>query len=85
MFRLSILEKVYLKKCMNNLKYNEKESLYKFLNKFDEMLRKLADADVKMEKSEKICCLLLALPESFNYVVAAIETMVRNRNLLWIL
>ncbi|KAI5725973.1 hypothetical protein M8J77_022339 [Diaphorina citri] len=77
----SISEKVYLKKCLNSLKYNEKESLDKFLIKFDEMLRKLADADVKMEESEKICCLLLALPDSFNYVVAAIETMVSKEEL----
>ncbi|KAL1449198.1 hypothetical protein WDU94_000417 [Cyamophila willieti] len=77
----TLAEKLFLKKKLMNMKFEEKEDLEKFLTEYDELLRKLSEADVKMDDSEKICSLLLTLPKSFDYVVAAIETLVSKEEI----
>lgn len=72
----SLSEKLYLKRKLMSMKFNEKESLESFLLSFEENVRALNNSDSIMEESEKICNLLLTLPKSYEFIVASIETMV---------
>lgn len=51
------------------------ESIEQFLIHFDDLLRKTKVAGCKIQEEMVACLLLLTLPDSYNVVVTAIETL----------
>lgn len=67
--------KLFLLKKLLTLKYVEsEETMENFLNRFDELHRKMRAAGCKIE-DDMIACLRLSLPKSLIIVVKAIETL----------
>lgn len=73
--RKTLAEKLSLKKRMANLRYTGNVPLESFIMEFDDLIRKLSDADAPLEEMEKVCSFLLAMPKTYEYIVASIETM----------
>jgi len=68
--------KLFLLKKMLTLKFmEEEETMENFLIRFDDLVRKTKVAGCKLEEEMVACLLLLTLPESYNVVVTAIETL----------
>jgi len=68
--------KLFLLRKMLTLKFMEgEESIEQFLVRFDELLRKTKVSGCKIEEEMVACLLLLTLPDSYNVVVTAIETL----------
>ncbi|VVC29261.1 BTB/POZ domain,SKP1/BTB/POZ domain [Cinara cedri] len=59
---------------MLTLKYNN-EPMEKYLVKFDDLYRQVKGSGCKVEEDMIACLLLLTLPESFNFMVIAIEAL----------
>lgn len=53
----------------------EGENLQEHIVKFDKIIRELKSAGAKIEEEDVVCHLLLTLPESFESVVTALETI----------
>lgn len=68
-----------LRKKLLTFKYNEQEQLDSFFLKFDKLVRELRASDANPTDNEVICYLLLAMPSSFDNVVAAIETISNDK------
>jgi len=72
----STSNKLLLLKKMLTLKFiEEEETMDNFLIRFDDLVRKAKVAGCKLEEEMVACLLLLTLPESYNVVVTAIETL----------
>lgn len=57
------------------MKLKENESPIKFLEEFENTVRQLKAADVKLEDQDLICNLLLSLPPSYETFVTVIENL----------
>lgn len=73
--RKGIASQLLTRKQLLTLKYKENTNMEEFFLHFDKLIRKLKETEAKPSESEICCYLLLAMPESFAIVVAAIETM----------
>lgn len=70
-----MLSQLLIRKSLITLKYNKGTSLEEHYVKFDGVIRDLKTSGAKPDNSEIICYLLLQMPESYQQVVTAIETM----------
>lgn len=77
--RGGILSKLHLNRKLVSLQYDEKESLEEFFKKFDEIAREFKAIGGVMDALTEINYLLLALPESFDAVVTALDMMEEDK------
>lgn len=73
--RKGVSNRMFLRRELLSLKMNDNENLDDHLLKFEKILRNLKSVGAKMEEEDIICQLLLSLPETFESVVTALETM----------
>lgn len=66
---------LYLKRKLLSMKLKENKSPIKFLEEFENTVRQLKAADVKLEDQNLICNLLLSLPPSYETFVTVIENL----------
>lgn len=57
------------------LKLKEDDSLENHFREFDDVIRELKSVGVKLEEADIVCHLLLSLPESYDAIVTALETI----------
>lgn len=65
-----------------SLKHVESYSLQEYFMIFDDLIRNIKSAKIKIEGDIDICHLLMSLPESYNFVIAAIETLLIDHFML---
>lgn len=73
--RSTAFSKLTLWRKLINLKYSLKDSMEDNFLVFDSIMRDLQEQDSAMSETDKVCHLLLSLPEEFNAVVTALETV----------
>lgn len=73
--RKGVSNRMFLRRQLLTLKMKEDDNLEAHLLKFDKILRNLKSVGAKMEEEDIICQLLLSLPENYDSVVTALETM----------
>lgn len=74
--RKSILSKLYIKKKLLSHKLQPKTRLEDHFQIFDKLIRDLENVSKgKLEEEDKVCHLLLTLPDSYDSIVTAMETM----------
>lgn len=73
--RKGVSNRMYLRRRLLTLKMKEDDNLESHLLNFDKILRDLKSVGGKMEEEDVICQLLLSLPENYDSVVTALETM----------
>lgn len=73
--RKSIFNKLYLKKQLLTLKCKANESLQNHFLNFENLVTQLEAAGCTLDENDKVCHLLLTLPEDYETVVTTIETM----------
>ena len=74
------ITRVYpLKRKLLSLKCGQHEKLEDFFLKYYTIITDLRNVDSKMDESDKICHLLLAMHEKYNAVITAIETVTISR------
>jgi len=73
--RKGVSNRMFLRRQLLALKMNESEELNIHILNFERIVRKLKSAGAKMEEEEIVCQLLLSLPESYDPVSTALETM----------
>jgi len=57
------------------MKFDDNESMETHLSQFDDLLRQVRPSGGKLDDDLIACMLLLTLPDSFNMVITAIETL----------
>lgn len=73
--RKSTISKLYLKRKLLSLKLEENIKLEKHFMKFESLIRELDNTGVKIDKTDKVCHLLLTMNAKYDHVITAIETM----------
>lgn len=73
--RKSIASQLYLRRRILTLKCAENEDLEKHFMLFDGLVRELKTTGATLEPLDVVCHLLMTLPDSYNVVVTALETM----------
>lgn len=73
--RKTIASQLFLRKQLLTMKYNDNEDISSHILKFDTKIRELKATGTKLEETDVIVHLLLTLPESYNNLVTALETM----------
>lgn len=73
--RKGVANRMYLHRQLLTLKMSEGANLQEHFLTFDKIIRELKSSGAKMEEEDVVCHLLLTLPESFDSVVTALETM----------
>lgn len=71
----NVRSRLYLRRKLSEMKYNENTSLQEFFIKMEECFSQLKDANTEISDDEKINYILLVMPKSFESVVTAIETL----------
>lgn len=72
--RKSIFSKLYIRRKLLTLKC-EGDDLQDHFVKFDTIIRELEATGSQIEENDKVCHLLLTMPEKYDNVITAIETM----------
>ncbi|CAB3249247.1 unnamed protein product [Arctia plantaginis] len=72
--RKSVFSKLHLRRKLLSLKLGDNK-MGEYLYKFESLIRELENLDKKVDEEDKICYLLMGLPESYNTVITAIETI----------
>lgn len=73
--RKGVSNRMFLRRELLSLKLKENGDLVAHLLKFEKTLRNLKAVGAKMEEEDIVCQLLLSLPESYESVATALETM----------
>lgn len=73
--RKGVSNRMFLRRKLLSLKMKENDNLEHHLLEFDKILRSLKAVGANMEEEDIICQLLLSLPESYESVITALETM----------
>lgn len=73
--RVGIAGKLLLKKQFQELRLKEGGDIKSYLLQFGKVLREMKAAGVKIEEEDVVCQLLLCLPESYNALITAVETI----------
>lgn len=73
--RKSVFTKLYLRRQLLTLKYKENEKMEEYFQRFESLIREIENSDKKLDEDERITYLLLGLPDKFNTVVTALETL----------
>jgi hypothetical protein len=76
--RKSVFTKLHLRRKLLALKLASEEKLEEYFFKFDNLTREIENIDKRIDEEDKVCYLLMGLPESFNNVITAIETLTEN-------
>lgn len=83
--RKSIATQLALRKRLLNLKLEGDTSLIKHFQIFDDLIVELIAAGAKLEEPDKITHLFMTLPNSYNGVITAVETLAEdNINLTFV-
>ena len=74
--RKGIANQLYLRKTLLTMKYDTSSGSLgtHFLN-FDKLIRELRSTGAKLEETDVVCHLLLTMPQEYEVVVTAIETL----------
>lgn len=70
-----ITEQLMLKRKLMTAKLREGENLEKFFTEFDEIIRQLKATGAECKEEDLVCNLLLAMPKSFETIIAVLESM----------
>lgn len=74
--RKNVFSRLHLKKKLLSLKCGPNDRLEDHFLKFDLLIRESKNSDTnKLEEIDKVCHLLLTMPDKFNTVITATETM----------
>lgn len=73
--RSTAFSKLTLWRKLINLKYSLKDSMEDHFLVFDSIMRDLQEQDSGLTETDKVCHLMLSLPEEFSAVVTALETV----------
>lgn len=73
--RKGVASQLYLRRRLLTMKYSGEMNLESHFVKFDEIIRQLRSAGAKLENEDIVCHLLLTMPETYNNVVTALETL----------
>lgn len=73
--RKSISGQIMLRRELINMKYNENNDMNKYLLEFERVVRELKSFGAKPEEMDLVCQLLVTLPNSFDPLVTALETL----------
>lgn len=68
------VQKVMLYKKLMNFKMAENEDISQYVNKFEGIIEKLADAGINIQEELLVIILLSSLPQSFENFIVAMET-----------
>ena len=71
--RKSTFNKLHLRRKLLTLKCSNSEKLQDHFLKFDTIINDIESAASKMEESDKVCHLLLTMPECYENVVTAMK------------
>lgn len=77
--RKSISSQLYLRKQLLMMKYRESDDIIAHFLKFDTKIRELKSTGAKMEDLDIVVHLLLTLPETYDNLVTALETMDQDK------
>lgn len=70
-----VRSRLFLRRQLSDMRYNERESLAKHFVSMEEVFSQLKDADCELSEDEKINYVLLSMPKGYDNVITAIETM----------
>lgn len=73
--RKGVASQLYLRKKLLTMKCGQSESLENHFVRFEEVVRELKSVGANLEDSDIVCHLLLTLPQSFDPIVTALETV----------
>lgn len=73
--RKGVSNRMFLRRELLSLKMKETDNLENHLLKFEKILRELKSVGANMEEEDIICQLLLSLPDTYEPIVTALETM----------
>ncbi|CAH0715204.1 unnamed protein product, partial [Brenthis ino] len=73
--RKSVVSKLYLRRQLLSLKCMENEKLEIYFQKFNSIIEDLENNNEKLLELDKICYLLIGLPQKYETVITAIETL----------
>lgn len=73
--RADVSNQLRLRNMLLTMRYNPKESMASHFLKFDKLVRELKSTGATLEETDNVCHLLLTMPEEYNMVVIALETM----------
>lgn len=73
--RKGVSNRMFLRRKLLSLKMGETDDLKKHLLEFDKTLRKLKAVGANMEEEDIICQLLISLPQTYDTVATALETL----------
>lgn len=76
--RRSIFTKLHLRRKLLSMKM-EDENIEEYFAKFEKLTREIDNMDKKMAEEDRVCYLLIGLPERYNTVITAIETLGPDR------
>lgn len=79
--RKSVFNKLYLRKRLLALKCLSTDKLQDHFLKFDTLIAELEATGTQINESDKICHLLLTLPNEYDTVITTLETMSDNKEL----
>lgn len=80
--RKSVFNKLHLRRQLLTLKCSSDGKIQDHFLKFDNLLAELEATGCKMDESDKICHLLLTMPEEYDNVITALETMSADKELI---
>nr|XP_037873962.1 uncharacterized protein LOC101742499 [Bombyx mori]XP_037873963.1 uncharacterized protein LOC101742499 [Bombyx mori] len=72
--RKSTLSALYVRKKLLTLKCDPSVELSDHFNNFDMLIRQLEETGSTVNEQDKVCHLLLTMPDSYNTTIAALET-----------
>lgn len=73
--RKSVFNQLYLRRKLLSLKCGNNERLTDHFIKFENVISELESSGTEMKENDKVCHLLLTLPDQYNTVITTLETM----------
>ncbi|KAK9701596.1 hypothetical protein QE152_g30478 [Popillia japonica] len=70
-----VRRRLFLRRKLSNIKYNEENSLLNHFVELEEIFSQLKNADNELTEEEKINYVLLSMPKSYEAIATAIETV----------
>ncbi|KAK9737422.1 hypothetical protein QE152_g10705 [Popillia japonica] len=79
--RKSVFSRLNMKKKLLMLKYDSNKKLQDHFMEYDKLINSIESSGPKMELCDKVCHLLLSMPEEYDNVITALETMNNEKEL----
>lgn len=73
--RKGVASQLRLRKMLLTMRYTPTETMASHLLRFDKLVRELKSTGANRDKTDIVCHLLLTMPEEYNMVVTALETL----------